>query len=50
MELQRQKERFEQVDEYSHIASDDEYDENTRSLDSNEDEEEFKYNFHTNHE
>ena len=46
--LQGQKERVEEDDEYSHIAFEDEYDEDTRSLESNEDEEEVKSTFHTN--
>ena len=38
------------MDEYSHIASEDEYDEDTRSLESNRDEEEVKSTFHTDYE
>ena len=38
------------MDEYSHIASEDEYDEDTRSLDNNEDEKEVKSTFHTDYD
>ena len=38
------------MDEYSHINSEDEYDEDTQSLDRNEKEEEVKSTFNTEYE